>query len=138
MNYHLKLIMCLLQFYLIHQVSRLLEPICKGIRSRIELLGELLTSKKLDSIPDAYDEMAQIVAATERNECFQMGSDGKRLAELTNAAKSNLNIDLYNLDVEIQRQFGLYSVEVTGDGVRIHAYISMYLYIFFFTALIIY
>ncbi|CAF2084550.1 unnamed protein product [Rotaria magnacalcarata] len=97
-------------------VSRLLEPTCEGIRSRIELLGELITSKKLDSIPDVYDEMAQIIASTERNERFMTGVDGKRLLELTTTAKSNLNIDLHNLDLEIQRQFGLYSVEVTGDG----------------------
>jgi hypothetical protein len=64
--------------------------------------------------------MAQIVAATERNERFQIGSDGKRLLELTTAAKSNLNIDLRYLDEEIQRQFGLYSVEVHGDGVRVY------------------
>jgi hypothetical protein len=101
------------------QVARLLEPICEGIFERIELLGELLTSKKLDSVPDVYDEMANIVAATARNERLQAGPDGKRLLELTSAAKSNLNVDLHNLDVEIQRQFGLYSVEVTGDGVRI-------------------
>ncbi|CAF3542292.1 unnamed protein product [Rotaria socialis] len=97
-------------------VSRLLEPTCEGIRSRIELLGELVTSKKLDSIPDVYDEMAQIIASTERNERFMADADGKRLLELTTTAKSNLNVDLYNLDLEIQRQFGLYSVEVTGDG----------------------
>jgi hypothetical protein len=63
--------------------------------------------------------MVQIVAATERNERFKAGPDGKRLLELTTAARSNLNVDLHNLDAEIQRQFGLYSVEVTGDGVRI-------------------
>ncbi|CAM2727478.1 unnamed protein product [Rotaria socialis] len=99
-----------------NNVSRLLEPTCEGIRSRIELLGELVTSKKLDSIPDVYDEMAQIIASTERNERFMADADGKRLLELTTTAKSNLNVDLYNLDLEIQRQFGLYSVEVTGDG----------------------
>ncbi|CAF3079850.1 unnamed protein product [Rotaria sp. Silwood2] len=60
--------------------------------------------------------MKEIIAATERNDRFQSDLYGKRLLELTTAAKSNLNIDLYNLDVEIQRQFGLYSVEVTGDG----------------------
>jgi len=64
--------------------------------------------------------MAQIIAATERNERFQTGPDGKRLLELTTAARSNLNVDLHNLDVEIQRQFGLHSVEVTGDGVRVY------------------
>ncbi|CAF1334760.1 unnamed protein product [Rotaria sp. Silwood1] len=61
--------------------------------------------------------MKEIVAATERNDRFQSDSYGKRLIQLTTAAKSNLNIDLYNLDVEIQHQFGLHSVEVTGDGV---------------------
>ncbi|CAF3833359.1 unnamed protein product, partial [Rotaria sp. Silwood1] len=60
--------------------------------------------------------MAYIIAATERNERLQAGSDGKRLLQLTTAAKSNLNIDLHNLDIELQRQFGLYSVEVIGDG----------------------
>jgi hypothetical protein len=63
--------------------------------------------------------MAQIVEAMERNQRLRAGPDGERLIELTTRAKSNLNIDLHNLDVEIQRQFGLYSVEVTGDGVRI-------------------
>ncbi len=103
----------------VYQVSRLLEPTCEGIRERIELLGELIIRKKLDVVPDAYDEMAQIVAATERNERLKAGPDGKRLLELTTEARSNLNIDLHNLDAELQRQFGLYSVEVTGDGVRI-------------------
>jgi hypothetical protein len=74
-------------------------------------------SKKLDPIPDVYDEMEHITKAIERNERFQAGVDGQRLLELTTAAKSNLNIDLHNLDIEIQRQFGLYSVEVTGEGV---------------------
>ncbi|CAF3666654.1 unnamed protein product [Rotaria sordida] len=60
--------------------------------------------------------MAHIIAATERNERLQAGPDGKRLLELTTAAKSNLNVDLNKLDIELQRQFGLYSVEVTGDG----------------------
>jgi hypothetical protein len=83
------------------------------------LLGELLISKKLNTVPDVYDEMAHIIAATERNERLKAGPDGERLLKLTTAAKSNLNVDLHNLDVEIQRQFGLYSVEVTGDGVRI-------------------
>lgn len=63
--------------------------------------------------------MTHIMAATERNERLQAGPDGRRLLELTTAARSNLNIDLHYLDVELQRQFGLYSVEVTGDGVRI-------------------
>jgi hypothetical protein len=81
------------------------------------LLGELLISRKLDSIPDEYDEMACIIAATERNDILRAGPDGQRLLELTTAARSNLNIDLHNLDIELQRQFGLHSVEVTGDGV---------------------
>ncbi|CAF4616311.1 unnamed protein product, partial [Rotaria sp. Silwood2] len=97
-------------------IYRLLEPNFEGIRSRIELLGELISSNKLDSIPDEYDQMKDIIAAIERNDRFQSDSDGKRLLQLTNAAKSNLNIDLYNLDVEIHRQFEFHSVEVTGDG----------------------
>ncbi|CAF0984136.1 unnamed protein product [Rotaria sordida] len=97
-------------------IIRLLKPECQGIRERVELLGELITIKKLDSVPDVYDEMAHIIAATERNERLQAGPDGKRLLELTTAAKSNLNVDLNKLDIELQRQFGLYSVEVTGDG----------------------
>ncbi|CAF4788381.1 unnamed protein product, partial [Rotaria sp. Silwood2] len=60
--------------------------------------------------------MKDIIAAIERNDRFQSDSDDKRLLQLTNAAKSNLNIDLYNLDVEIHRQFEFHSVEVTGDG----------------------
>ncbi|CAF1466882.1 unnamed protein product [Rotaria sordida] len=60
--------------------------------------------------------MKEIIAATERNDRFQSDLDGKRLLQLTTAARSNLNIDLYNLDVELQRQFELHSVEVTGDG----------------------
>ncbi|CAF1547247.1 unnamed protein product, partial [Adineta steineri] len=60
--------------------------------------------------------MAQIIGATKRNERLQDGPDGERLLELTTAARSNRNIDLNNLDAEIQRQFGLHSVEVTGDG----------------------
>ncbi len=110
----------LLSFHVVYQVARLLNPSCEGIRERIDLLGDLLSCTPLDSIPDTYDEMAQIIAATERNERFQMGPDGKRLLELTTAARSNLNVDLHNLDVEIQRQFGLHSVEVTGDGVRVY------------------
>ncbi|CAF5166440.1 unnamed protein product, partial [Rotaria sp. Silwood1] len=93
------------------------------IRERVQLLGELITSNKLDSIPDVYDEMAYTIAATERNERLQAGPDGKHLLQLTTAVKSNLNIDLYNLDIELQRQFGLYSVEVTGDGVRIYLFL---------------
>lgn len=64
--------------------------------------------------------MGEIVEATERNERLKAGPDGERLLQLTTAARSNLNIDLHNLDLEIQRQFGLHSVEVTGDGVRFH------------------
>ncbi len=64
--------------------------------------------------------MAHIVTAIQRNERLRSGPDGKRLLELTTAARSNLNVDLHNLDLEIQRQFGLYSVEVTGDGVRVY------------------
>lgn len=75
----------------------------------------------MDPVPDIYDEMKLIIESTERNERFQVDPDGKRLLALTTAAKSNLNIDLYNLDVEIRRQFGLYSVEVTGDGVSTNA-----------------
>ncbi|CAF0855089.1 unnamed protein product [Adineta steineri] len=101
---------------IISKVIRLLEPNCQGIRERIELLVELISVQPLDSIPDIYDEMAQIIAATERNERFQAGPYGERLLELTTAARSNRNIDLNNLDAEIQRQFGLHSVEVTGDG----------------------
>ncbi|CAF1591277.1 unnamed protein product [Rotaria sp. Silwood1] len=97
-------------------IRRLLEPNCAGIRSRIELLGQLISSKKLDSIPNEYDQMKDIIAAIERNDRFQSDSDGKYLHHLTNAAKSNLNSDLNNLDDEIHRQFGLHSVEVTGDG----------------------
>ncbi|CAF1199153.1 unnamed protein product [Rotaria sp. Silwood1] len=97
-------------------IRRLLEPNCAGIRSRIELLGQLISSKKLDSIPNEYDQMKDIIAAIERNDRFQSDSDGKYLHHLTNAAKSNLNSDLNNLDDEIYRQFGLHSVEVTGDG----------------------
>ena len=105
-------------FNVICQITRLLELTCNGIRERIQLLGELITSKKLDSVPEVYDEMAHIIVTTKRNERFMAGTDGQRLLELTTAAKSNANIDLYNLDLELQRQFGLYSVEVTGDGVR--------------------
>jgi hypothetical protein len=121
-NEHIKcgIVYTLLSFYVVYQVARLLSPSCEGIRERIDLLGDLLSCTPLDSIPDTYDEMAQIIAATERNERFQMGPDGKRLLELTTAARSNLNVDLHNLDVEIQRQFGLHSVEVTGDGVRVY------------------
>ena len=82
-------------------------------------------TKKLDSIPDVYDEMTQIIAATERNQRLQEGSEGERLLEFTTAAKSNRNIDLHNLDEEIQRQFGLHSVEVTGDGVRFQKLYSL-------------
>lgn len=96
---------------------------CEGKRNRIELLGELISSEKLDPVPAEYDQMKDIISATERNDRFQSDPDGKRLLELTTAARSNLNIDLYNLDVEIQRQFGLHSVEVTGDGVRINIHI---------------
>ncbi|CAF1639010.1 unnamed protein product [Rotaria magnacalcarata] len=60
--------------------------------------------------------MKDIIAAIERNDRFQSDLDGKRLLQLTNAAKSNLNIDLHKLDLEIRRQFGIHSVEVTGDG----------------------
>ncbi|CAF3313266.1 unnamed protein product [Rotaria sp. Silwood2] len=99
-------------------IFRLVEPTCEGIRSRIDLLGELISCNKVDSIDEMYDEMKEIIAATERNDRFQSDLYGKRLLELTTAVRSNLNIDLYNLDVEIQRQFGLYSVEVTGDGLQ--------------------
>ena len=89
----------------------------EGIRSRIELLGELIVSHKLDPVPDSYDETDRIIKAIERNERLQAGEDGQSLSKLANAAKSNRNIDLGKLDQEIQRQFGLYAVEVTGDGV---------------------
>ncbi|CAF1428808.1 unnamed protein product [Rotaria sordida] len=59
-----------------YKVSRLLEPNSEGIRSRIELLGELISSKKLGSIPDVYDQMKDIIAVTERNDRFQSDSDG--------------------------------------------------------------
>ena len=62
--------------------------------------------------------MEHIVEAMTRNDKFKEGSDGQRLLELTTKARSNLNIDLENLDREIQRQFGLFSVEVIGDGVN--------------------
>jgi hypothetical protein len=120
----------ILSTYIIYQVSRLLEPTCEGIRERIELLGDLLISKKLDSVPDVYDEMVHIIEATERNERLKAGPDGEHLLELTTAARSNLNIDLHNLDLEIQRQFGLYSVEVTGDGVRVYT-LSLLVFILF-------
>ncbi|CAF3479236.1 unnamed protein product, partial [Rotaria sp. Silwood2] len=97
-------------------IRRLLEPNCEGIRSRIELLGDLISSKKLDSVPNEYDQMKDIMAAIERNDHFQSDSYGKHLLQLTNAAKSNLNVDLNKLDDEIRYQFGLHSVEVTGDG----------------------
>ena len=79
--------------------------------------------------------MAQIIAATERNERFQAGPEGQRLLQLTTIAKSNLNIDLSNLDAEIQRQFGLYSVEVTGDGVREFRYFDDLVLFSFFISL---
>lgn len=79
-----------------------------------------MISDPLDQIPDVYDEMAHIIAAIERNERLQADPHGKRLLELTTAARSNLNVDLDDLDLELQRQFGLYSVEVIGDGVRIY------------------
>ncbi|CAF3109572.1 unnamed protein product, partial [Rotaria sp. Silwood2] len=60
--------------------------------------------------------MKDIIAAIERNDRFQSDSYGERLLQLTNAAKSNLNVDLNKLDDEISHQFGLHSVEVTGDG----------------------
>ncbi|CAF1418781.1 unnamed protein product [Adineta ricciae] len=94
----------------------LIEPSCEGIRERVELLGDLLKIDKLNSISDVYDEMAQIIANMERNQRLQVGPDGECLLQLATAAKSNRNIDLYNFDNEIQRQFGLYSVEVIGDG----------------------
>ncbi|CAF5125345.1 unnamed protein product, partial [Rotaria sp. Silwood1] len=93
----------LLSLYIVDQITRLLKPECQAIRERVQLLGELITSKKLDPIPHVYDEMAYIIAATERNERLQAGSDGKRLLQLTTAAKNNLNIDLHNLDIELQR-----------------------------------
>ena len=58
------------------------------------------------------------MAAIERNARLQEGSDGECLLTLATAAVSNRNIDLNRLDAEIERQFGLHSVEVTGDGVR--------------------
>ncbi|CAF0806332.1 unnamed protein product [Adineta ricciae] len=94
----------------------IIEPSCEGIRERVELLGDLLKIDKLNSISDVYDEMAQILANIERNQRLQVGPDGECLLQLATAAKSNRNIDLYNFDNEIQRQFGLYSVEVIGDG----------------------
>ena len=63
--------------------------------------------------------MQKIIEATERNERLKAGPDGECLLRLTTRAKSNLNVDLAHLDEELQRQFGLYSVEVTGDGVSL-------------------
>lgn len=63
--------------------------------------------------------MQKIVQAMERNDRFRVGEDGETLLRLMTIAKSNLNADLHNLDLELQRQFGLYSVEVTGDGVSL-------------------
>ena len=67
---------------------------------------------------EVYDETALIMAAIERNARLQEGADGEYLLALTTAAVSNRNIDLNHLDEEIELQFGLHSVEVTGDGVR--------------------
>ena len=100
------------------QVSRLLQQPLDGNRERIELLGRLLVTTKLDPVPDTYDETDQIVKAIDRNEQFQHGPDGQRLSKLAHAARSNLNKDIDEFCQEIQRQFGLYAVEVTGDGVR--------------------
>ena len=69
-------------------------------------------------MPDTYDETDQIIRAIDRNEQFQQGSDGQQLSRLAHAARSNLNKDINEFCQEIQRQFGLYAVEVTGDGVR--------------------
>lgn len=63
--------------------------------------------------------MQKIIEATERNERLQAGPDGQRLLQLSTIARSNLNADLANLDAELKEQFGLHSVEVTGDGVSI-------------------
>jgi hypothetical protein len=100
-------------------MPRLVAPGCGGIRERIDLLSQLIDIGKDAWMSEAYDETALIIAAIERNARLQAGPDGERLLALTTAAVSNRNIDLNRLDEEIELQFGLHSVEVTGDGVRI-------------------
>lgn len=95
-----------------------MRPDFEGVRSRIELLGDLLICDKLDHVPEIYDEMEHIIKGIERNERLQAGEDGERLLRISKAARSNLNVDLRKLDQELLRQFGLYAVEVIGDGVR--------------------
>ena len=76
--------------------------------------------------------MQKIIEAMERNERFRVGEDGETLLRFITIAKSNLNADLHKLDLELQRQFGLYSVEVTGDGVSLslshHCHVNLFIF----------
>jgi hypothetical protein len=84
-------------------------------------LSQLIDSGKDAWMSEVFDETAMIItAAIEINARLQAGPDGERLLALATAAVSNRNIDLNRLDAAIEYQFGLHSVEVTGDGVRSH------------------
>ena len=73
--------------------------------------------EKVDAIPDCYDEMKAIELSIRRNAKIQAGPHGQTLLDLATAAVSNSNWDLNRFSAEIERQFGLHSVEVVGDGV---------------------
>ena len=88
-------------------------------------MAELITIGKDAWMSDVYDETALIMVAIERNARLQSKADGQCLLAFSAAAVSNRNIDLARFDEEIERQFGLHSVEVTGDGVRTSLFVSL-------------